>query len=66
MLVGLDVSKTMTAVSAVADDGSELWTEMVPTEIDAIGDVLSQSEPPVRVGLETGTMTGWLTMTGPH
>lgn len=61
LYAGLDVSKDETAICVRDDNGLVVWSGKTATEAAAIADALArQSEPPVRVVLETGRMSNWL------
>ena len=59
--VGLDISQKDTAVSVVDEASEQVWRGKVPTDPQAISDVLDYRAPLLaRVGLETGPLSTWL------
>ena len=60
--VGLDVSLAETAIAVVDDRGAILWRGRAASEPDAIAATLARRAPgAVRIGLESGQLSGWLT-----
>ena len=61
--VGLDVSLEMTSICVVDFEGSTIWRGSCPTDAAAIAHAIRAHAPSVaRVGLETGQMSNWLTL----
>lgn len=62
--VGLDVSLKETSVCILDEDGVRLFEGKVPSEPGAIARLIRRRAPDaVRVGLESGPTSGWLTRT---
>lgn len=63
LYVGLDVSLETTSICVVDDQGSTIWRGSCPTDAANIADTIRLRAPDVmRVGLETGQMSNWLTL----
>jgi transposase len=63
LYVGLDVSLETTSVCVIDSQGLPVWRGSCPTDPDAITDALAaHAAGAVRVGLETGQMSNWLTL----
>jgi transposase len=61
--VGLDVSLETTSICVVDQTGAIIWRGKCSTEQDAISQAVRAHAPSaVRVGLETGQMSNWLTL----
>lgn len=61
--VGLDVSLETTSVCVIDQDGKIVWRGKCATEPDAICQTVHAHAPNVvRVGLETGQLSNWLTL----
>lgn len=61
--VGLDVSQSTTSMCVVRQDGSVVWRGVCETDPRAIVEMLARRAPGcVRVGLETGQLSNWLTL----
>ncbi len=61
--VGLDVSLETTSVCVINQSGAVVWRGKCSTEPEAISQVVrAQAPAAVRVGLETGQMSNWLTL----
>jgi transposase len=58
--VGLDVHRRRTQVSAVDEDGHELFNRNVPNDVDKLGDVLVGFEPGTPVVFEATYGWSWL------
>jgi transposase len=62
--VGLDVSLESTSVCVINDKGAVVWRGTCASDPDAITAVVHKHAPRVvRVGLETGQLSNWLTLT---
>lgn len=60
--VGLDVSLAETAIAVVDDRGAVLWRGRAASEPEAIAATLARcAAGAVRIGLEAGQLSGWLT-----
>jgi len=63
LYVGLDVSLETTSICVVDNDGATVWRGSCSTDAAMIADVIRFRAPgAVRVGLETGQMSNWLTL----
>ena len=61
--VGLDVSLETTSICVVDDAGALIWRGKCSSDPDTITATLRQHAPgAVRVGLETGQLSNWLTL----
>src|SRR5260221_13174305 len=61
--VGLDVSLETTWLCAVDSEGCIIWRGSCPTDAETIAATIRLRAPGVlRVGLETGQMSNWLTL----
>jgi transposase len=61
--VGLDVSLETTAICVIDDKGAVLWRGKCASTPDAIAATVRAHAPAaVRVGLETGQLSNWLTL----
>jgi transposase len=61
--VGLDISLETTSVCVIDDDGAIIWRGKCATTPEAIaGTVRKQAPAAVRVGLETGQLSNWMTL----
>ena len=61
--VGLDVSLETTAICVIDDKGAVLWRGTCASTPDAITAAVRAHAPAaVRVGLETGQLSNWLTL----
>src|SRR4051812_21669772 len=61
--VGLDVSLDSTAVCVIDAKGTVIWRGKCTSDPDAITETIHQRAPAaVRVGLETGQLSNWLTL----
>jgi transposase len=61
--VGLDVSLETTAICVINDKGAVLWRGICASTPDAITAAVQAHAPAaVRVGLETGQLSNWLTL----
>ena len=61
--VGLDVSLETTSICVIDDAGAIIWRGKCSSDPDAITATLRQHAPgAVRVGLETGQLSNWLTL----
>src|SRR5438477_9925388 len=61
--VGLDVSLETTSICVIDDAGTIIWRGKCSSDPDAIAATLRQHAPgAVRVGLETGQLSNWLTL----
>src|ERR1700754_365702 len=61
--VGLDVSLETTSICVVDDAGAIIWRGKCSSDPDAITATLRRHAPgAVRVGLETGQLSNWLTL----
>src|SRR6202012_3469003 len=61
--VGLDVSLETTSICVVDDAGAIIWRGKCSSDPDTITATLRQHAPgAVRVGLETGQLSNWLTL----
>ena len=61
--VGLDVSLETTSVCVINQSGAVVWRGKCSTEPAAISQVVrAQAPAAVRIGLETGQMSNWLTL----
>ena len=61
--VGLDVSLETTSICVVDQTGTIIWRGKCSTEPEAISQTVRAHAPSaVRVGLETGQMSNWLTL----
>jgi hypothetical protein len=63
LYVGLDVSLETTSICVVDHDGSTVWRGSCPTDAAIITKTIRlRAANAVRVGLETGQMSNWLTL----
>jgi transposase len=63
LYVGLDVSLETTSICVVDGSGSTVWRGLCPTNAAALAETVRKHAPGVvRVGLETGQMSNWLTL----
>jgi transposase len=63
LYVGLDVSLETTSICVVDCNGSTVWRGLCPTDAPALADTVRKHAPGVvRVGLETGQLSNWLTL----
>jgi transposase len=63
LYVGLDVSLETTSTCVIDGHGLLVWRGSCPTDPDAITDLLAaHAAGAVRVGLETGQLSNWLTL----
>jgi transposase len=63
LYVGLDVSLETTSLCVVDGNGSTVWRGSCPTDAAALADTVRKHAPGVvRVGLETGQLSNWLTL----
>jgi transposase len=63
LYVGLDVSLETTSICVVDHEGSTVWRGSCPTDAAIITKTIRLRAPNVvRVGLETGQMSNWLTL----
>lgn len=61
--VGLDVSLETTSICVIDHSGAVVWRGKCATEPDAIYQIVRTRAPAlVRVGLETGQLSNWLTL----
>jgi transposase len=61
--VGLDVSLETTSICVIDDAGAIIWRGKCSSDPDAIAATVRQQAPSaVRVGLETGQLSNWLTL----
>ncbi len=61
--VGLDVSQETTSICVIDHTGAVIWRGKCSSEPDAICQtVRAQAPAAVRVGLETGQLSNWLTL----
>lgn len=61
--VGLDVSLDTTSVCVIDQAGAVIWRGKCSTEPEAIAKIVNIQAPAlVRVGLETGQLSNWLTL----
>jgi len=61
--VGLDVSLETTSVCVIDQSGAVIWRGKCSTEAEPISQLVRRYAPAaVRVGLETGQMSNWLTL----
>jgi transposase len=61
--VGLDVSLETTSICVVDQTGAIIWRGKCSTQPEAISQTVRAHAPAaVRVGLETGQMSNWLTL----
>lgn len=61
--VGLDVSQELTAICVVNDDGKIVWRGACATEASTLAETVRKRAPhAVRIGLETGQFSNWLTL----
>ncbi|MFZ9679791.1 MAG: IS110 family transposase [Pseudomonadales bacterium] len=61
--VGLDVSLETTSICVIDHAGSVVWRGKCSTEPEPIGEAVREHAPAlVRVGLETGQLSNWLTL----
>jgi transposase len=61
--VGLDVSQELTAVCVVDEDGQIVWRGACATDAGALVETVRKHAPlAVRIGLETGQFSNWLTL----
>src|SRR5258708_6787700 len=61
--VGLDVSLETTSICVIDNSGAVVWRGKCATEPDAICQIVrAQASALVRVGLETGQLSNWLTL----
>ena len=62
--VGLDVSLETTSICVIDDAGAIIWRGKCRSDPDTITAIVRQHAPgAVRVGLETGQLSNWLTGT---
>jgi transposase len=62
--VGLDVSMESTSICVINDKGDIVWRGTCASDPDAITGAVHKHAPGVvRVGLETGQLSNWLTLT---
>ena len=62
--VGLDVSQELTSVCVVDEQGAVVWRGKCPSDPDSIAASIRRHAPNVvRVGLETGLISNFLTRT---
>src|ERR1700687_5792017 len=62
--VGLDVSMESTSICVINDKGDIVWRGTCASDPDAItAAVHKHASGVVRVGLETGQLSNWLTLT---
>jgi transposase len=60
--VGLDVSQATTSICVIDESGAVMWRGKTSSDPDSIAAVLQLRAPDaVRVGLETGLLSNWLT-----
>lgn len=63
LYVGLDVSLETTSICVVDANGSTVWRGSCPTDAATLADAVRRHAPgAVRVGLETGQLSNWLTL----
>lgn len=63
LYIGLDVSLETTSICVVDDNGSTVWRGSCLTDAATLADNIRRHAPGVvRVGLETGQMSNWLTL----
>jgi len=63
LYVGLDVSLETTSICVVDREGATVWRGTCPTDAAQMADAIRLRAPnAVRVGLETGQMSNWLTL----
>ena len=61
--VGLDVSLEATSICVIDDAGTIIWRGKCCSDPDTITAIVRQHAPgAVRVGLETGQLSNWLTL----
>jgi hypothetical protein len=61
--VGLDVSLETTSICVIDDAGAIIWRGKCSSDSDVITAMVRQHAPgAVRVGLETGQLSNWLTL----
>src|SRR6201989_3319162 len=61
--VGLDVSLETTSICVIDDAGAIIWRGKCRSDPDTITAIMRQQAPgAVRVGLETGQLSNWLTL----
>src|SRR5919206_3829413 len=61
--VGLDVSLETTSICVIDDGGAIVWRGKGSSDSDAISQIVRAHAPAVvRVGLETGQLSNWLTL----
>ena len=61
--VGLDVSLETTSICVIDDAGAPIWRGKCSSDPDTITAIVRQHAPgAVRVGLETGQLSNWLTL----
>jgi transposase len=61
--VGLDVSLETTSICVIDDAGAIIWRGKCRSDPDTISAIVRQHAPgAVRVGLETGQLSNWLTL----
>src|SRR5260370_3412227 len=61
--VGLDVSLETTSICVIDDAGAIIWRGKCRSDPDTITAIVRQHAPgAVRVGLETGQLSNWLTL----
>ena len=61
--VGLDVSLETTSICVIDDAGAIIWRGKCHSDPDTITAIVRQHAPgAVRVGLETGQLSNWLTL----
>src|SRR5271169_3318304 len=61
--VGLDVSLETTSICVIDDEGTVVWRGKCASTPEAITDAVRRYAPAViRVGLETGQLSNWLTL----
>src|SRR5205809_6405149 len=61
--VGLDVSLETTSICVIDDAGAIIWRGKCCSDPDTITAVVRQHAPgAVRVGLDTGPLSNWLTL----
>jgi transposase len=63
LYVGLDVSLETSSICVVDKEGCPVWRGSCPSDPDAINKTLAAQAPgAMRIGLETGQMSNWLTL----
>ena len=61
--VGLDVSLKTTSICVIDDAGAIIWRGKCSSDPDTITAIVRQHAPAaMRVGLETGQLSNWLTL----